>query len=313
MQVTQPQPGVKLRRGGRGPIRAKQLFEAYLMLAPFLIIFILFTIWPIARSLYLSFTEFNGIRAPELVGLENFQTLLSEPRFYKALRNTAVYTAWAVILSNILGLCLALAFRANNAFNYVLRTLLFLPSVTSTIAISVLWVWIFSGERYGLVNGVRTSFDLARISFLADPQWTIPVITLMAVWGGMGGSMVLFLAGLNAVPGELSESAAIDGATRAQRFWRITFPLLRPTMLYVVITGIIGAFQIFDTAYILFGSVQGIGGVLDSGLFLVPYLYEQGFTFFSLGYASAVAWVLFIIIFAITAINLVAGRANDAY
>ncbi len=216
-------------------------------------------------------------------------------------------------MSNILGLALAITFRAGNAFNYTMRTLLFLPSITSTIVVSVLWLWIFAGESYGLVNGVRSALGLERISFLANPELTIPVITLMSVWGGMGGSMVLFLAGLNAVPGELSESAAIDGATKVQRFWRITFPLLRPTILYVVITGIIGAFQTFDTAYILFGNTEGIGGVLNSGLFLVPYLYQQGFTFFSLGYASAVAWALFIIILIITAINLVAGRANDAY
>ena len=313
MQVTQTVPRVKLRRGGRGRVRTKQLLEAYLMLAPFLVIFIVFTIWPIARSLYLSFTDFNGLGAPELIGLENFRELLSDNRFYKALGNTAVYTFWAVTISNIIGLALALAFRASNGFNYFMRTLLFLPSITSSIAVSVLWLWIFAGESYGLVNGVRASLGLDRISFLANPDLTIPIIVLMSVWGGMGGAMVLFLAGLNAVPGELSESAAIDGASKVQRFWRITFPLLRPTILYVVITGIIGAFQTFDAAYILFGTTESIGGVLDSALFLVPYLYEQGFTFFNLGYASAVAWALFIIIFIITAINLVAGRANDAY
>lgn len=313
MQVTQTAPQVKLRRGGGGRVRARRLLEAYLMLSPFLVIFIVFTIWPIIRSLYLSFTEFSGLGEPELVGLANFRELLSDELFYKALGNTAIYTFWAVALSNVLGLALAIAFRAGNAFNYVMRTLLFLPSITSTIAVSVLWLWIFAGESYGLVNGVRSALGLGRISFLANPDLTIPVITLMSVWGGMGGSMVLFLAGLNAVPGELSESAAIDGASKFQRFWRITFPLLRPTILYVVITGVIGAFQTFDTAYILFGNAEGIGGVLNSGLFLVPYLYQQGFTFFSLGYASAVAWALFIIIFIITVINLVAGRANDAY
>ncbi len=311
MQVTQSTPQVKAPRGGKRRFKTKQWLEGYLMLSPFLIIFILFTIWPIVRSLYLSFTDFNGLGTPELVGLANFRELFADPRFYKALGNTAVYTLWAVLISNILGLGLAITFRAGNAFNYVMRTLLFLPSVTSTIAVSVLWLWIFTGESYGLVNGVRESLGFARMSFLANPSLTIPVIILMSVWGGMGGSMVLFLAGLNAVPGELSESAAIDGATKQQRFWRITFPLLRPTILYVVITGIIGAFQTFDTAYILFGSTEGIGGILDSGLFLVPYLYEQGFTFFSLGYASAVAWVLFIIVFIITGINLFLGKVTS--
>ena len=309
MQATQSAPQLKAPRRRRR-VKTQQWLEGYLMLSPFLVIFIIFTIWPIARSLYLSFTDFNGLGAPELVGLANFSELFADPRFYKALSNTAIYTLWAVLLSNVLGLALAVTFRASNAFNYVMRTLLFLPSVTSTIAVSVLWLWIFAGESYGLVNGLRESLGLARMSFLANPSLTIPIIVLMSVWGGMGGSMVLFLAGLNAVPGELSEAAAIDGATKFQRFWRITFPLLRPTILYVVITGIIGAFQTFDTAYILFGSTEGIGGILDSALFLVPYLYEKGFTFFSLGYASAVAWVLFIIVFIITAINLFLGRVT---
>lgn len=311
MQATQSAPQVKAPRGGKRRVKTKQWLEGYLMLSPFLIIFIIFTIWPIVRSLYLSFTDFNGLGTPEWVGLANFRELFADARFYKALGNTAIYTLWAVLLSNILGLALAITFRASNAFNYVMRTLLFLPSVTSTIAVSVLWLWIFAGEGYGLVNGVRESLGLARMSFLANPSLTIPVIVLMSVWGGMGGSMVLFLAGLNAVPGELFEASAIDGATKQQRFWRITFPLLRPTILFVVITGIIGAFQIFDTAYILFGSTEGIGGILDSALFLVPYLYEQGFTFFSLGYASAVAWVLFIIVFIITGINLLIGKVTS--
>jgi multiple sugar transport system permease protein len=293
-------------------VKFRRLFEGYLLLLPFLILFIIFIIWPIGQSLYLSFTKFNGLKAPSFIGLENFKILFADARFHKALLNTSTYVLLSVIITNILGLCLALAFRANTWLNYLMRTLLFLPSVTSSIAITVLWTWMFAGESYGLLNAIRRSLGLESISFLSTPSLSIPVIVVLAVWGGMGYSMVLFLAGLNAVPGELNEAAAIDGANVTQRFWNITFPLLRPTLLYVIITGIIGAFQIFDSAYILFATPEGIGGVLDSALFVVPYLYEQGFTFFKLGLASAIAWFLFIIIFIITLINLGIGRINTA-
>lgn len=290
--------------------RVGRMLQGYTLAAPFLILFAVFTVWPVMQSLYLSFTEFSGIRAPEFTGLDNFRELLSDERFFKALRNTFILVFARVFIADVLGLLLALAFRANTAFNYVLRTLLFLPSVTSGLAVITIWIWIFSGESYGIINTLLLRLGLERIVFLADPAWSIPVLVIMGAWGGMGYTMVLFLAGLNAVPAELHEAAAIDGATKTQRFWRITLPQLRPTILFVVVTGIIGTFQIFEAAYIIFGNVGGnIGGVLDSALFVVPYLYERGFTFFELGYASAVAWVLFLVIFVITMINFALDRA----
>ena len=300
-------------RGRFRTARLKRIAQGYLLAAPFLIGFAVFTLWPVAQSLYLSFTEYSGLKSPEFIGLANFRELLGDARFFKALKNTFVLVFAQVFITDVLGLCMALVFRANTTFNYLMRTLLFLPSVTSGLAVLTIWIWIFSGQSFGIINAILVRFGLEKITFFANPDWSIPVLVIIGAWGGMGYSMVLFLAGLNAVPKELHEAAAIDGANTTQRFWRITFPLLSPTILFVVVTGIIGSFQIFEQAYVIFGSVGSIGGVLDSALFVVPYLYEKGFTFFQLGYASAIAWALFLVIFVITMLNLWLGRANDAY
>lgn len=236
----------------------------------------------------------------------------TDPRFLRALYNTIRFAFAAVTLSTLLGLGLALALQRQSRFNFFLRTLFFLPSVTSTLAIATVWRWMLTNEDYGLVNALlRELGQKENITFLANQSYTLPLMIAIAVWGGMGYNMILFLAGLQGIPIELYEAAAVDGANVRQRFWHITLPLLRPTILYVVIIGSITAFQVFELVYVLFASVETIGGVLDSGLTLVPYLYDEGFTQFQLGYAAAIAWVLFLIIFVLTMINLSIGRRQD--
>lgn len=359
---------------------------SYFLLAPFLVLFLIFVVFPIGASAYLSLTEFKGTKPPVYKGFdENFGALLaldlkeltlavdkttgeqlyrcdrknipqsqvaaakeagqtceiaysrpaevlnkgfrelgqfnllgrrytlgaSDARFWTALWNTLRYSLIVVPLGIIFGLGLALALQRQSSLNYVLRTIFFLPSVTSTIAIATIWRYIFSSENYGLINGVLTQFGIAPITFLANPDWTMPVLVLMALWGGMGYNMILFLAGLQSISGDLYEAAAIDGASQRQRLWQITIPMLRPTLLYVLVTGTISAMQIFDAVYVVLGSVERIGGVLDSGLTVVPYLYDTGFANFKLGYAAAIAWVLFMIIFGLTVLNLRLGRVNE--
>jgi len=233
----------------------------------------------------------------------------TDARFWKAMTNTFTYVAWVVPLGVFFGLSLALVLQKNTLINLVFRTLFFLPSVTSTIAVSVVWRWIFNSENYGLINGYIDN----NITFLADPNWTMPILVFMAVWGGMGYTMILFLAGLQAIPQSLYEAAQIDGATPLKSLMYITIPLLRPTLLYVVVTGMITSFQVFDSVYVVFRSVENIGGVLDSGLTVVPYLFDTGFgDNIQMGDASAIAWVLFGIIFVLTLFNLRIGRANVA-
>jgi multiple sugar transport system permease protein len=195
----------------------------------------------------------------------------------------------------------------------VLRVIFFLPAVTSGVAITAVWKWIFAGQSFGLVNSFLRLFGVAPITFLANVDWTMRILIWLALWGGMGFPMILFLAGLKNIPQELYEAAAIDGASVPQRFRRITLPLLRPTFIYVVVIGIIGAFQVFDMVYIVFSTTETIGGALDSALTVVTYLYDQGFNLFELGYAASIAWVLFAVIFVMTMISLSVGRVNEQY
>jgi len=293
--------------------RGRRILESYIMLTPFLIIFGVFTIYAMGRSLFLSFSDYNGIRDPVYIGLDNYARLMAgDARFNKALQNSAYYVAAVVALNTLFGLFLAMVLRGEGTFKRVMRTLFFLPAVTSGIALAALWRYIFSAESFGLANSFLANFGVERIAFFADPAWPLRVLIVMAVWGGMGGTMIIFLAGLNAIPDSFYEAAAIDGASSWQQFIYITLPMLRPVTLYIVITGMIGAFQIFDVAYILFNSTDNVGGVLDSALFIVPYLFYRGFGRFHLGYASAIAWVVFAIIFVLTVINLRIGRANES-
>lgn len=363
---------------------------SYLMLLPFLIPFVIFTVIPIFSSANLSLQSWRGIRdqPPVNVGFQNYQNLLSlqivemparideatgeqlwqcgrdfvllaevaaieeaegepcEPafarlrdfmpegyneasrfavggktyvlaatdhRFWIGMYNTVRYVFFTVLLTTAFGLLLALVLRKQSFLNWLLRTVFFLPSVTSAVAVTVIWAWIFRAEDYGLINNLLGRLGLPQITFLANAAWTLPVVILLAVWGGMGYNMILFLAGLQSIPRDLYEVAEIDGASKWQQFRWITLPLLRPTTLFVIVTGVIGAFQVFQSVYILFSGVEGTGGVLDSALTAVLYLYDQGFFQLQLGYASAIAWVLFIVIFALTLINLRVGRINEAY
>ncbi|MEP7291193.1 MAG: sugar ABC transporter permease [Chloroflexota bacterium] len=238
-----------------------------------------------------------------------------DPRFWTAIYNTAVYVLVTVVIRLVLGLALALILQHQSRRNMILRTIFFLPSVTAGIAVTIVWGWIFRGQSYGLINSVRLQLGATEIiPFLNDPNWSLPILMFLAVWGGIGYNMILYLAGLQSIGAEYYEAATVDGAKTRDKFWYITLPLLRPTTIFLVITGVIGSFQVFDTAYILYASAgQGMGGPLDSALTVVGYLYERGFRLFQLGYASAIAWILFIVIFIFTLINLRVGRGNEGY
>ncbi|WP_228644456.1 carbohydrate ABC transporter permease [Microtetraspora sp. AC03309] len=295
---------------GTGARRVRRSMTSYVMLLPFLALFAGFLIWPLLNSLYLSLTTFNGVKPPEFVGLANFLRLFQDERFLHALSNTLVYVLTAVVLTTAFALVLALAFRGQGWGDRIMRTVFFLPSVTSTIALFLMWRWIFAAEDYGLANTVIGWLGGDPVAWLATPSLTIPIMVLMAAWSGMGYAMVIFVAGINTIPEEYYEAAKLDGATTWQQFTGVTLPLLRPVTTYVVVTTMISAFQVFEAVYIVFRQVSNVGGVLDSGLMIVPYLYDMGFTKFQLGYASAIAWALFLIIFAISLVQLRIGRTT---
>ena len=292
--------------------------STYLMLSPFALLFLVFSVYPVLASLRLSFMRYNAICNPDQnpcgsVGFGNYTTLiLHDDRFHKALANTALYVVGAVILGMIASLSLALALQEDSRVNRVLRVIFFLPSVTSGIAVVLVWGWVFRGDGVGLLNALLNLFSVGPIEWLATTWLAIPILIFMSIWGGAGFGMILFLAGLNSIPAMYYEAAVIDGAGPKERFRYITLPLLRPVMVYVAITGTIGAFQIFEGVYLLFPtSVGSIGGLQDMALMIVPYLYDAGFNKFRLGYASAIAWIFFAIIFAISMINLKITRSLE--
>ncbi|MFC7484544.1 ABC transporter permease subunit [Luedemannella flava] len=281
------------------------------MMAPFAVLFGVFVIYPLVKSLYLSFTNYRGIKPPVWIGLENYTSLFGDERFRKAMLNTFLYVAGSVTPDDHHG-----AHRGDG----VPRAELAAPHGAGAVLPAVghlgdraqpdLEVDLLArGLRHG--EPVRRPLRRRPGGVAVDAVARGAVLVFMGVWGGIGYGMVIFVAGLNAIPEEYYESARMDGATPWQQFTKITLPLLRPVTAYVVITGLIGAFQIFEAVFIIFFRSAGvIGGLHDSALMIVPYLYDQGFGHFYLGRASAIAWVLLVIIFVISMIHLRITRAN---
>lgn len=285
---------------------------SYLFIAPTVMLFLVFVFIPVISSLFLSFTRYNIVTQPKWVGLDNYrQIFFHDLRFWKALRNTAVYVLGVVPIGIWISLLLAVAIDQKIRFKNFYKTVFFMPVVTSVIAISVIWKWLFAGEKYGLINYWLMRLGLNPIDWVMSPTWTLPAIMIMSIWAGLGYNMILLLAGLQTIPSVLYEAADIDGAGSWQKFWHITLPLLRPTLLFVLIMSVVNSFQVFEQVYIMTGGTgEGVGGVLDCALTLVAYLYEKGFERFEMGYASAIAYILFGFIFIVTLINLKVVRSQ---
>ncbi len=272
---------------------------ALLFLAPWIIGMVVFSIYPIIRSLYLSFTDFNLFQAPNLIGVENYKSLFSDPRFIQSCKVTSVYVFAGVPLQLAFALLLALVLnRGIHGLKYF-RAIYYLPALLGgSVAISVLWRQVFGLE--GIVNqflGVLGLPDtVTSISWISNPNYSLITLIILRVWQ-FGSPMIIFIAGLKQIPTELYEAASIDGANTFRKFSHITLPMLSPIILFNLVMQIISAFQAFTPAYII-GGVNG--GALDSLLFYTLYLYTIGFTYFKMGYASAMAWVLMLAISLLT-------------
>jgi len=276
-----------------------------LFVAPAILLFVIFVLGPLVASFYWSFTDYNAIHAPKWVGLDNYRNIFfHDSRFWKSIRNTIFYTVGVIPTGVALSLMLAIAVDQQIRFKNFFRIIYFIPSVTSIIALSVIWKWMFAGEKYGLINYFLMQIGLKPVDWLMSPVWTLPAIMIMSIWAGIGYNMILFLAGLQTIPTTVYEAADIDGANMWEKFWRITLPLLKPTMVFVVIMGLITSFQVFESIYIMTEAEFGIGGVLDSALTVVAYLYDMGFRKFQMGYASALGYIVFAVVFTITIINI---------
>jgi len=274
---------------------------SYLFILPVLIVVTVFVFIPVIASLCLSFTEYDVINPPRFVGLKNYATLLfRDPLFWKSVANTCYYVGVVVPFGMCLALALAVLINRIKRFVAFFRTVYFLPMVTSVVAVSVVWKWLYAGDKYGLMNFFLTKLGAQPVDWLMNPNTTLPAIIVMSIWAGLGYNLLIFLAGLQNIPDFLYEAADIDGASTWQKFMNITIPMLKPTTMFVLIMSTITSFQVFEQVYIMTQGTEYTGGVLHCALTVVSYLYERGFQRFMMGYASAIAYLLFVIIFVLT-------------
>ncbi len=279
----------------------------YLFILPSLLHLVVFLLIPLLFSFYLSFTDWRGTNfySAPFIGTANYEFMIGDRRWWNAMGNSAYYTLLAVPLGMIISLAIALvmnqALRGVNIF----RTLFFMPVISSWVAVSVIWITLLD-PRAGILNYVLQLFGLPGVNWLGDPATAMPSLVLITIWKGAGFQMVIWLAGLQAIPNELKEAAAIDGANAWHSFWRITLPLLKPTTFFLLITGIIGSLQVFSSVYVITGG--GPRGATDVA---VHRIYLRAFESFDMGYASALAWILFAVIFVFTLIQVVYMRTRE--
>lgn len=289
----------------------KEAIAFYLLVTPWIVGFLVFQLGPMLASLVFSFTNYDVIRPPEWVALKNYQTMFfGDALFWQSLKVTFSYTVLAVPLGIIFALFLAVVLNQRVPGLAIFRTIFYLPSVISGVAVSLLWLWLLN-PTIGLVNYLLwTLFHIRGPMWMLDKAWVIPSFVLMSLWG-VGGPLVIYLAALQGVPTELYEAASIDGATAWKRFWHITLPMISPVILFTFITGMIGALQVFTQAYVM--SDRGRGGPHYASLFYGLYLFQNAFRYFKMGYASAMAWVLFFIILFLTLLTFKVSSEHVFY
>jgi multiple sugar transport system permease protein len=293
---------VRWTRRTRAEFRTGLLF-----LVPWLIGFFAFTLYPMLISFYYSFTIYHSKRAPEWVGLQNYQDLLGDNRFWISLNNTLYMVVIAVPLGLLASFLCALLLNLKVRGQSFYRVVYFLPSIVPTVAGTILFLWLLN-PQVGLVNSLLGSIGIRGPNWMVDPNWSKPALILLGMWG-MGGTIIIYLSGLQDVPQSLIEAAELDGANWFQRLWHITIPMVSPITLFNLITGMIGMFQYFAQAYVV-GGGDSLGRPLDSTLFYSVYLYQNAFLFLKMGYASAMAWILFVIILIFTLLLL---RVSDRF
>jgi multiple sugar transport system permease protein len=257
----------------------RELLAGLLFISPWIVGLLAFTLYPMAKALYYSFTDYNLLSPPTWVGLDNYRTAFrDDPLFWQSLGNTVFYALLTLLPGTAISIGLAVLLNARVRGQSVFRTIYFMPTV-------------------GYLNEFLSALGVqSPPGWLADPSWTKPAFAMMNLWG-LGGAVVIYLAALQGVPQHLLEAAEIDGAGATRRFWHVTVPMISPAILFNVVLGLIGTFQLFTQPFVLLGPG---GGPLQSALFYAPYIWENAFSFFKMGYASALAWILFMIIFAST-------------
>jgi multiple sugar transport system permease protein len=316
-QVSQPQapPEDRANKGSRAVgVRGRGTI-IFLGTFPLILSLSLFLVFPILYALAMSFTNWNltALRTPEFTGLANYRRIFEDDLFWTCLRNTIYYALLKIPTSLMLALGLASLINSLRRFRGFFRSVYFFPVLTSSVAAAVIWRWVYQ-PRFGLLNQIFTvAFDaiglqIALPRYLTDPRWAMPSVVLMDLWQGVGFTMIIFLAGLQGIPQSLYEASRVDGASRLQTFRHITMPLLRPTIVLVLVTGLIGALQVFDQMFILTE-----GGPQNATRTVVFMLWEQAFRFQRAGYGSAISFILFFVIVGLTVVMRKTLRTEWAY
>ena len=286
------------------PSRARQQEElwAYLFLLPQYVGLVCFVLGPVLVTLFLSFAEWNLIAPPRWIGIQNYTVSLQTQVFWQTWGNTIYYVVASVAGSVILSLLLALALNEKLRGITIYRGIYFLPVVTSAVAVSIVWRWLYNPE-FGLFNVLLTAVGLSPLPWLNSLRWVMPSVIIMSIWHTLGYNMVIFLAGLQGIADHFYEAAEIDGANHWQRFRFITLPLLSPTTFFILVTATIGAFQAFNEIYIMTN-----GGPANATRVILLHIYILAFRLFKIGEASAVSWILFLLLFCLTLTNFFVAR-----
>jgi multiple sugar transport system permease protein len=289
----------------------REALWAYAFIAPWILGFLIFTVGPMLASLFFSFTDYDVVSAPSWVGLKNYTSLVHDELFWHSLSVTFKYAVIALPLGLVFSYMVAFLLNQKIRGINVWRTVYFLPSVIAGVAVALLWSRIFD-PRSGILNPFLAQLGIKGPGWFSDPDWAVPALVIMSLWG-VGGNIIIYLAGLQGVPTDLYDAAKVDGATAWQRFRYVTLPMTTPVIFYNLVLGLIGTFQYFTEVYVISSGNSaggGLGGPARATLFYNIYLYQNAFRYFHMGYASTMAWVLFIIVLGFT---LLIFRSSEAW
>lgn len=278
---------------------------AILFILPSLIGFLLFFAIPAVRGLYISFTDWDLLRPEKFIGIQNYVKLFSDKEFYNSLKVTVYYVLLNIPLQTILAIIIAVM-MARLTKSMVIRALIIIPWLMPPVVVALIWLWLLD-PNLGIINVTLKSLGLPMIAFLGLPALAMPSIAMINIWEYVGYTALLIFAGLQSIPGSVYEAASIDGASENQMFWRVTIPLLRPVLVFVIVTSVIGSFQIFDTI-----AITTKGGPVNATKVINWYIYEQAFSRFNMGYATALSIVLFLILILISLLQMRLMRAGES-
>ncbi len=279
-------------------MKRNDYFWAYVMIAPTSLGLLIFYFWPLLQSIYFSMTKWGSFGKYKWVGMENFTRVIEDKELWLAFKNTLVYTAISVPITITLSIIVAVLLNQKIRGIGVYRTLFYLPVVTMAAAIAMVWRWIFNAD-FGVLNYILSLFSIGRIQWLTNPDLALYCVIAVAIWCAIGSNMILFLSGLQGISSNYYEAASIDGASTLSKFFHITLPMLTPTIFFVLVNSLIGAFQVFDLIFMMLPQ----SAALESSQTVVYLFYKQAFMFGDKGYASAIAMILFVLILLITIVQ----------